>query len=114
MAEDRSARQASGNARPGRGVALQNAVAPPLISSDVATKFGELLLRSRWGEERAREQLPLEVEDKGNHWRVIGNARSERADDSFVSGGRFCLLLRKVDGLILDIGIYLGPGGLPE
>ena len=108
MAADMPANQASGFVRPGQGVALQNVVAPPLISGDVASKYGELLLNSRWGEERAQEQTPLQVEDKGDRWRVIGTPRDEG------SAGRFCLLVRKADGLILDIGVYQGPGGLPE
>ena len=108
MAADTPADQASGTMQLGQGVALQNVVAPPLISADIASKYGELLLNSRWGEERAREQIPLRVEDKGDRWRVIGITHNEQ------SAGRFCLLVRKADGLILDISVYEGPGGLPE
>lgn len=97
----------------GHGVRMQNLINPPLIKSDTAIKLAEVMLRDRWGDQRADEQLPLQIEDKSMYWRVLGGGLSAQSTFNSVNG-RFCMLIRKMDGLVIDIGIFHGPGGLPE
>ena len=75
----------------------------PLISQSAALSIGEPLLRDKWDEEHARLQGKLVAEDQGDTWRVLGQPQS----DPF---GQFCLIIRKSDGLVLNIGIFGGPG----
>ena len=79
----------------------------PLISRTAALAIAATLLRERWNADHASLQGNLDAEDQGETWRVLGSATDDPS-------GRFCMIIRKADGLVLDIGIFGGPGGVPE
>jgi len=90
----------------GQTVASQNVFNYPLVNKVVALAIAEALLRQRWEEETALKQLPLEIIDGETFWRVLGRGHLE-------AEGQFCVLIRKTDGKIKDIGVFRGPGGVP-
>ena len=92
----------------GRGVASSNLFGYPLVTKKVALTLGEALLRERWGDGKAAEQIPLHADDGGTEWRVLGRHNVDDAQ------GQFCVLIRKTDAHIADIGIFHGPGKGPS
>lgn len=79
----------------------------PLISRKAAVAIADVLLHEKWDADHARLQGSLMAEDRGETWRVLGSATDDPS-------GQFCMIIRKGDGLILNIGIFGGPAGVPD
>ena len=61
----------------------------------------------RWSVDVGEDQMPLVIEDRGTYWRVLGRNNPNK-------DGRYCILIQKTDGRLLNIGIFFGPEGPPE
>lgn len=88
----------------------------PLISSDIALKLAEMLFRYHAGDAATEAQLPLTVKDQGEAWQVEGTFRKYASTDmSDRSGGQFVVVIRKLNGEILDFErlLILPQSGIP-
>lgn len=74
-----------------------------IYDSELARRLGELLLEAHYGKAELARQQPLLVEDKGDAWRVEG---SWNRDQKSEGAGAFYLSIGKVDGRVLDIGVW--------
>lgn len=88
---------------------MQNLLNRPLVRQETALMVAEHLLKERWSPDASSVQLPLEVEDAGEAWRVLGAKR-----ENYEPEGRFYIRIRKDNGKIDDIGMYHGTAGVPD
>ena len=73
-----------------------------LGNADIARRFAELVLEYTQDPEMLEQQKPLEVEDRGDTWLILGSWNRQGKMPGF---GPFRMTVKKRDAQVLDLGL---------
>jgi hypothetical protein len=87
---------------------LREARKVQVISSDIALKLADMVLRKSYGDATVENQLPFTVLDQGDRWQVNGTFRKPSSLDlKDPEGGYLTITIQKTNCRILDMARYL-------
>ena len=58
-------------------VMLYHAAGKVMASPEIALRMAEMLIKKDYGEEHFKTQLPLQIFDDGDRWRIEGSRKGE-------------------------------------
>ena len=84
---------------------LHHAAGKTMASREIALAMAEMLIKEDYGEEHFKTQLPLQIFDDGDRWRVEGSRRGEdyEVPDGQLHEDKVVIEIRKVNCEVLKI-----------
>ena len=87
---------------------LREARKVEVISSDIALKLADMVLRKSYGAATVDNQLPFTVLDQGDRWQINGTFRKPSSLDlKDPEGGYLTITIQKTNCRILDMARFL-------